>query len=144
MKQFFLLIIGILVLLAFLPGPLWAVQSHGGAEGVVSHQVGHVLFFLGMGYLLFRLYHIQMQGSGWSEFKVFLWLIIAWNLLTFAGHWMNEFVAPEKFIQSDGRTTAFIIGDFYDACFYITRLDHLFLVPSFASLLLALRKWRSQ
>lgn len=122
----------------------WAVQAHGGAEGLISHQIGHILFIMGMGYLLFRLYRIPTTGVGWFEFKVFLWLIIAWNLLTFAGHWMNEFVAPEKYIQSEGRTTAFAITNFMDAFFYLTRLDHLLLLPSFAFLLLALRKWRMQ
>ena len=141
MKQLFLFIVT-LVCLTLLPTQSWAVQAHGGTEGLVSHQIGHVLFFLGMGYLLFRLYHIQMKGSGWFEFKVFLWLIIAWNLITFSGHLMNEFVAPEKFIKSDGITSAFTITSFTDAYFYITRLDHLLLVPAFTFLVFALRKWR--
>ena len=122
--------------------PSWAVQSHGGIEGLVSHQIGHVLFIIGMGYLLFRIYHTQVKGLGWFEFKAFLWLIIVWNLLTFSGHWMNEFVAQEKFITYNGNTIAFTVSNFADAYFYLTRLDHLILVPSFAFLLLALRKWR--
>ena len=124
--------------------PAWAVQAHGGAEGLVSHQIGHVLFIIGMGYLLYRLHHIRMQGPGWFEFRVFLWLIIAWNVLTFSGHWMHEFVADEKFIRSDGSILSFSIAGFSDAYFYLSRLDHLLLVPSFVFLLLALRKWRLQ
>jgi|GEM_PF-1408066 len=141
MKQFSTFL-GILVFLTLLTTPSWAVQAHGGAEGLVSHQIGHALFILGMGYLLFRLYRIQMKGSGWFEFKVFLWVIIAWNLLTFSGHWMHECVSPGKFIKSDGSTISFTISSFTDAYFYLTRLDHLLLVPSFAFLVLALRKWR--
>ena len=135
---------GAFVLLLFSALPAWAVQAHGGAEGLVSHQIGHVLFIVGMGYLLFRLYHLRMQGSGWPEFKVFLWLIIAWNLLTFSGHWMHEYEAPGKFIKTGGDITSFAITNFSDAYFYLTRLDHLLLVPSFIFLLLALRKWRLQ
>ena len=141
MKQSFIFI-GALISLPLLSTPALAVQAHGGVEGLVSHQIGHVLFILGMGYLLVRLYRIQMKGVGWFEFKVFLMLIIVCNLLTFSGHWMNEFVDPAKFIKLDGSTTAFTITSFTDAYFYLTRLDHLILVPSFAFLVLALRKWR--
>ena len=119
----------------------WAVQSHGGSEGLVAHQLGHLLFTIGMGYLLFRLRTMQQKGRGWVEFKVFIWLLVIWNILTFTGHWMNEFVAAEKFIRTNGNISAFAVENFSDAIYYLTRLDHLALVPAFACLLLALRKW---
>ncbi|MCP3923283.1 MAG: hypothetical protein GY714_11930 [Desulfobacterales bacterium] len=122
--------------------PAWAVQSHGGVEGLVSHQIGHILFLIGLGYLLFHLYQIQKKDPGWLEFKIFLWLIIAWNVVTFSGHLINEFVAPEKFVKDSGTVVAYYIEDFTDVIFYLTRLDHLLLVPSLVFLLLALRKWR--
>lgn len=122
--------------------PVWAVQAHGGAEGLVSHQIGHFLFTTGMGYLLFRLRSMRQAGLGWLEFKTFIWLLIAWNVVTFSGHWMNEFVAKENFIKDHANTLSFTIENFHDAIYYLTRLDHLILVPSFAFLLIALRKWR--
>ncbi len=122
--------------------PAWAVQTHGGLEGLVSHQIGHLLFTFGMIYLLFRLYSVRPKGVDWREFKIFLWLLIAWNVATFSGHWMDEFVAKEKFIKAHGRTLAFTIENLQDALYYLTRLDHLILIPSFVFLLLALRKWR--
>ena len=121
---------------------VWAVQAHGGAEGLVSHQIGHFLFTTGMGYLLFRLRSMRQEGLGWLEFKTFVWLLIAWNVVTFSGHWMNEFVAKENFIKDHANTLSFTIENFHDAIYYLTRLDHLILVPSFAFLLMALRKWR--
>lgn len=123
---------------------VWAVQAHGGAEGLVSHQIGHFLFTTGMGYLLYRLYSMQTTGSGWFEFKAFLWLLIAWNVTTFAGHWMNEYIVKDKFIKTKTTTLSFSIETFPDAIYYLTRLDHLILVPSFVFLLFALRKWRRQ
>jgi hypothetical protein len=143
MKRF-LRVLGTFFFLVLQAFPAWAVQAHGGAEGLVSHQIGHVLFTIGMGYLLFRVYRLQIEGLDWLEFKIFLWLIIAWNFLTFTGHLMHEFVAPEKFITSDGHILSFSVTSFSDAYFYLTRLDHLLLVSSFIFLLLALRKWRSQ
>ena len=124
------------------PLPVYAVQQHGGAEGLVSHQIGHILFISGMTYLLFRVYNSRITGQGWFEFKGFLWLIIFWNILTFSGHWMREIVDPERFIMQGPHVTAFTITDTFDAFFYLTRLDHLLLVPSFIFLLLALQKWR--
>ena len=121
--------------------PVWAVQAHGGAEGLVSHQIGHFLFTLGMGYLLYRLYVIRQEGVGWREFKVFLWLLILWNVTTFSGHWLNEFVAKEKFTKAHASILTFTIENLQDAFYYLTRLDHLILVPSFVFLLLALKKW---
>ena len=79
--------------------PVYAVQQHGGAEGLVSHQVGHILFISGMTCLLYRVYHSRITGKGWLEFKSFLWLIILWNILTFSGHWMREIVNSENFIM---------------------------------------------
>ncbi|MCK4510030.1 MAG: hypothetical protein KAU27_15885 [Desulfuromonadales bacterium] len=136
--------IGTLIAFMLAAKPAQAVQAHGGVEGLVSHQIGHFLFAVGMGYLLYRLYTMQLRGTGWIEFKTFLWLLLLWNVMTFSGHWMNEFVARENFIKANGNTLSFTIGNFPDALFYLTRLDHLILVPSFVFLLLALRKWRTQ
>ncbi len=118
-----------------------AVQSHGALEGLVSHQLGHFLFTLAMVFLLLRMRKSNLTGSGWSEFKGFLWLIIFWNVLTFAGHWMRETVPSEQFVLDSGRITGFEVTSVFDLIFYITRLDHLLLVPAFFLLLLAIRNW---
>lgn len=130
----------ILLALSAWTSPAWAVQSHGGTEGLLSHQIGHILFATGMGYLFYRLRRMRKTGSGWLEFKAFIWLLIAWNLLTFSGHWMNEFIVQEQFIKDHEQTLSFKITNLFDAIYYLTRLDHLVLVPSFAFLLMALRK----
>ena len=122
--------------------PVYAVQQHGGVEGLVSHQVGHLLFISGMVYLLSRVYQNRITGPGWFEFKSFLWLIILWNILTFSGHWMREIISPARFIKQGTQVTAFVITNSFDTFFYLTRLDHLLLVPSFIFLLIALQKWR--
>jgi hypothetical protein len=62
--------------------------------------------------------------------------------LTFTGHWMREFVNPERFTKHNSQIISFAITDLFDTVFYITRLDHLLLVPSFLFLLIALQKWR--
>ena len=126
------------------PTSALAVQGHGGAEGLVAHQFGHFLFILGLCYLFHQIFLGRFQDPGWFEFKAFILLLVLWNLLTFTGHWMREFVDPGKFSKVDGLAVAMTIDGPWDALFYLTRLDHLLLVPAFVSLLLALLKWRSQ
>ncbi len=133
--------LSVMVILTCAVTPAWAVQSHAGAEGLVVHQIGHLLFAGGMIYLLFRLQRIQLKKYAWFEFKMFLWLIIAWNVLTFSAHALAESVDKTKFVFLNGELVAFTINDFADAWFYLSQLDHLLLVPSFVFLLLALRKW---
>ena len=131
----------LLILLLF-PHAAWAVQQHGGAEGLVSHQIGHLLFIFGMFYLLYRLHLSPHNDPGWIEFKFFVWLIICWNFLTFYGHWHQEVIDPAKLLRENGRTAGFMISGPMDILFYFSRLDHLVLVPAFLFLLTALSKWR--
>ena len=126
------------------PSSALAVQAHGGAEGLVVHQIGHLLFILGISYLFYRVDLARFKDPGWFEFKTFLRVLILWNLLTFTGHWMREFVDPGKFSKVDNHVVAMTIAGPWDAFFYLTRLDHLLLVPAFLLLFMALRKWRRQ
>jgi len=126
------------------PAPALAVQFHGGAEGLVSHQIGHLLFFIGMVYLLVKVYQEKNTSPGWTEFRGFIWCIILWNILTFSGHWMDEFTNPKDYVLAAGHPVSFRIDQIWDVLFYFTRLDHLLLIPALLLLLLALNKWRQQ
>ena len=126
------------------PSSALAVQGHGGAEGLVAHQIGHALFIFGISYLFYKIKLARFEDPGWFEFRAFLRVLVFWNLLTFTGHWMREFVDPGKFIKVDNHVVAMTIDGPWDVLFYLTRLDHLILVPAFFLLLMALRKWRDQ
>ncbi|GAB4341348.1 MAG: hypothetical protein Kow0089_15630 [Desulfobulbaceae bacterium] len=135
------LLVPVLLLLLLLPESSWAVQQHGGTEGLISHQVGHLLFICGMLYVFLRLRRFSARSAGWSEFRLFVTLIILWNLLTFYGHWHHELVDPDKFMKVNGRTTGFHVSTPMDALFFLSRLDHLLLLPAFLCLLMALLRW---
>lgn len=126
------------------PAAALAVQGHGGAEGLVGHQIGHLLFTMGLSYLFYKIKQARLNAPGWFEFKAFLWMLFFWNLLTFTGHWMNEFVDQGKFSKVGAHIVHMNIDGPWDALFYLTRLDHLLLAPAFFLLYLALRKWRAQ
>ena len=140
-QRYSLILLLSLPITVFWPDPAMAVQQHGGAEGLVAHQIAHVLFFAGIAYLLAKIFSGNFEDPGWLEFKIFLWLILGWNFLTFTGHWMRETVDPSKFSTIDGRIVSYSVNSIGDAYFYLTRLDHLLLVPAFIFLFIALRKW---
>jgi hypothetical protein len=131
-----------LLLIATAPvSQAFAVQAHGGAEGLISHELSHFLFFTGILTLLWHIRKARLKSPGWREFKIFLWLILLWNILTFTGHWIREAVEAENFIRDGARIQSFRVETFSDLIFYLTRLDHLLLVPAFFLLLLSIRKW---
>lgn len=122
--------------------PALAVQSHGGAEGLVAHQLAHLLLAIGMGALLFHSVRLRLNTQGWPYFKAFTILSLLWNLQTFANHWLNEASDFTSYIKEDGLVTAYVAHGFADVFFYLSHLDHLLLVPALIMLLLALRRWR--
>ncbi len=131
----------LLFLVPALPTPALAVQVHGGSEGLVSHQIGHLLFLAGMGYLLWRIRRRNLQAPAWRSFRHFLCCIVLWNIITITGHWLDGMIPPGHFIKSGTITTSFQVNGPLDLVFYASRLDHFFLVPAFLFLLLALQRW---
>jgi hypothetical protein len=127
------------VLLLVYPEPAEAVQPHGEPEGLVAHQLGHVLFAGGMLFLLVRSHISRWSGPGWYRFKGFLWLAIAWNILTFVGHFLH--LDKKELVTRDGRTVALVADSLSDFLFYLAKLDHLLLLPCLLLLALALKQW---
>jgi hypothetical protein len=78
------------------------------------------------------------------QFRIFLRLIIAWNVLTFSGHWMRQFIDNEQFVFSNGHIQSFHADGILDIFFYLTCLDHLVLVPAFFILIQAILQWNKQ
>lgn len=121
--------------------PAWAAQEHGIVEGMIVHQIGHVLFIIGMLYPLYRIYLNKPKESGWGCFKAFLWTICLWNVIAFVSHWLGDQIPPEQYLREGGTITGLRIDSAADAIFYLCMLEHLVLVPSLLLLLLALRQW---
>ncbi|MEN8199423.1 MAG: hypothetical protein ABFR63_05050 [Thermodesulfobacteriota bacterium] len=127
--------------LLLLPTKAYAVQSHSGTEGLLTHQIGHFLFFTGMLVLLYRVKQNRLHKPGWPEFTRFLYIILFWNILTFSGHWLHEYIRPEQFVRHGHQTIGLQVDTASDLIFYLSRLDHLLLVPAIFMLFLAIRKW---
>lgn len=122
-------------------GPALAVQTHGGAEGLVAHQLGHLLLIAACVILLFHSRRLLAE-AGWRHFRLFILLLIAWNLLTFAGHQLDEVIPAARFLWQDGRKIGMLLAGPADFFYYLSRLDHLLLAPAFWFLWRAIEGWR--
>ena len=137
-----LLIIGVAVLCwGGFSENAWALQSHGGSEGVVVHQMAHSLYFAALLYLLWDVRRSGFSSSGWKFLKRFCWLMIVWNLLTFLGHFAQVALPEEDISTDDGYLSAFLLLPltFDKWIYYIAGLDHLISVPALFCLYLAMR-----
>ena len=132
----------ILPIFLCIPTPVFAFQQHGEPEGLIVHQIAHILFFSGLIIFYKRINRTKTQGEGWFEFNTALLFFLFWNCITFYGHWYQAYIRPEKFISIDGTTVALTVKNIWDLLFYISKFDHLILVPAFLYLSFALFKWR--
>ena len=127
----------------FLAVPAQAVQVHGGMEGLISHQLGHILFAGCMLFLFITSRLNRWSGPGWDRFKCFLGLTVLWNILTFTGHWLRLIVDDGKFVRLGTKTVGFRLESFVDVVFYLASLDPLVLLPALLCLAVSLRQWKS-
>ncbi len=133
----------ILVLLAMLivPDAAWALQSHGPPEGIYVHQMAHA-FFCGSLVLLYRdLRHSSPKSKGWNYLKKFCLLMLVWNVFSFTGHAAATHLAPEHIAGAASYFHSRLLGPMNPTkvIFYITRFDHLLLMPAFFFLCIGLR-----
>ena len=131
----------VLVLWGF-PVSAWGTQTHGGDEGIISHQIGHLVFAIGSLFVLMGLIRHNIIGPGWRSFKTFLVLLIIWNVLVFCGHWVRQVEPCGPISLFAGGRHAWNIRCAADLLYYVSALDHLLLVPAFICLWIALRRWR--
>ncbi len=123
--------------------PALATQTHGEPEGLVVHQMAHILFALSMGTLA---YWLGARGltvrRGWRLIRYAAVLLIVWNLDAFVAHLLDEqtgfltvqqidprhlFLAPQPGLE--------VLAPLY----YLVKLDHLWCVPALIFLFLGLR-----
>lgn len=124
------------------PSSAWAVQAHGGPEGYLVHQMGHL--FLGAA-LIFLLHLLRQRppgtGKPWRHLQLSLLLFLLWDLDTMAIHWLTERLPNEAFIA--GATLAgdrvLLPASWPWLFYYVGSLDHLLCVPAAWFLALSLK-----
>jgi hypothetical protein len=121
----------------------WALQTHGGAEGVVVHQLAHFQYLGALGYLLWDIRRSSFRGVGWRYLQHFCWLMIIWNVIAFVGHFAQMSLPEGAISTEDGYLSALLLlpVDFGKWIYYITALDHLVITPALFFLFLAMRSF---
>jgi len=136
------------LLLVFLavPDSAWALQAHGPPEGIYIHQMAHVFFFGSLLYLYRDLSHASIKERGWTYLRWFCLLMLVWNIVAFAGHAVAFTLAPEHIALPSSYFHSRLLGPMNATkiLFYITRFDHLLVVPALFFLYLGLRTLYSQ
>jgi hypothetical protein len=100
--------------------------------------MAHFLFALAMLFLLYHLKKERLPGLG-----LFTWagiLFVLWNLNALVGHTAEVYVEPQDFLGAPAHLSRRLLMSGPAAwTYYITKLDHLILVPAFILLYLGLQ-----
>lgn len=127
----------------FFPEPLLAIQAHGGNEGIVVHQMGHLFFFVSMGAFAYWLRGGQVLGrAGWRYIMGFALLMGLWNVDVLLMHFLDE----QSHLVSVAKTGPWSVtingggSSFLPLIYYLGKLDHLICVPALFLLYLGLRR----
>jgi hypothetical protein len=127
-----------LALVVGLPRTALALQPHAAPEGLYVHQMAHILFAGTMMFLLYYLRKERLPGLRW-----FTWagiLFILWNLNALVGHTAEVFVEPQDFLGTPADLYRRLLMSGPAAwAYYLTKLDHLILVPAFILLYFGLQ-----
>lgn len=132
-RSLYLVWVGVIAVILFDPRPALALQTHGPPEGLYVHQLAHVLFAAA---LIFLIWQVKYEGlTGLPGFRQLRWacgLFVLWNVVAFLGHWSEELLLPQAFQGQPGEfSRRLIMSRFAAWIYYVTKLDHLILVPAF-------------
>jgi hypothetical protein len=136
--------IGTPILLIFFPSVAFAIQEHGGPEGLHAHQMAHVFFAFSMGLLIYWLRrHRLVAVQGWRYIQYAALLLIVWNVQALWGHWLEESSGLIDTLRSGPMTLRITAAQGHEwliAFYYLAKLDHLICVPALGFLFLGLRR----
>lgn len=127
--------------LLFAPDQAWALQSHGGSEGIYVHQLAHLFCAAALGYFFWDLGRSAFPGKGWHYLQLFCVFMILWNLVAFSGHWLGYYITTCDIVRPSGYFSSQLMGPFSNIkiIYFIATLDHLFSLPAILFLFLSLR-----
>jgi hypothetical protein len=134
------ILIALATLLA-VPGSAWAFQSHPEPEGLYTHQIAHVFFIFAMAMLVYWLEQNRFtQERGWRLIQIACVLFVVWNIVAFAGHWVEEQIPPSAVVGEPDWTQRIDFSSHWLApVYYMLKLDHVVSVPAMICLFLGIR-----
>lgn len=138
----FFAVIGAGIAVLHFPGEALAIQTHGGAEGLYAHQIGHALFFCAAVAFALRLRgNPELSSRGWRCIKASCLLFALWNVVAFTGHLLEEVLPVPVFVGGANPWNS-VLADappWKALLFYLCKFDHLLAVPAMFFFLRGLR-----
>lgn len=120
--------------LVLLPMDGYATQLHSSAEGIITHQVGHLFFLFSMVVLIFTLTGKGLdKQKGWRLIQYSAVFFILWNLDAFLAHFLDnqiQSVKIETISLSQMRVVTTNDSALLVWVYYALKLDHLLCVPA--------------
>ncbi|RMG01978.1 MAG: hypothetical protein D6726_08470 [Nitrospirae bacterium] len=114
------------LLVLFFPAVALATQEHGGSEGLVAHELGHIFFIFSMTYLYLKIRSSRTGSKGIRWIGRSAVVFVFWNIVTFVTHIVREMIPSDAF-----RGDAIHITGAPSVIWYIGSLsEHLFLVAA--------------
>lgn len=94
-----------------------------------------------MGILVYWLHRNRLTDqTGWRLIQISCVLFIAWNVVAFSGHWVEELISANMIRGHPGWTQRLDTGASpWAVVYFILKLDHLLCVPAILCLVLGLR-----
>ncbi|MDD3618988.1 MAG: hypothetical protein RBR09_09010 [Desulfobulbaceae bacterium] len=131
------------MLLLLQSGQAWALQPHGGGEGLYIHQMAHVFFMGTLTYLYLHTRRTQDPVSrGWRYLRLFCVLFFFWNLMAIIGHATALHLPSEYFINPGtwGERLAPPLST-RKIVYFVSKMDHFLTVPALAALFFSMRSF---
>jgi hypothetical protein len=137
------LLISLVTVLLCRPSAAWAIQAHGGVEGLYAHQMAHFFFAFSMGLLIYWLRKRRLVSiRGWRYIQYAAIWFIVWNADAVVGHWLEEQsgLVDSQRIGLMRISLSMVAGfEWLGPVYYLVKLDHLLCVPAMLCLFLGLR-----
>jgi hypothetical protein len=121
----------------------WALQPHGGGEGLYIHQMAHVFFMVTLTYLYLHTRRTQdLVSRGWRYLRLFCVLLFFWNLMAFVGHETAVHLSIDDFID-EGTWSAQLVAPLnaLKVIYFVAKMDHFLTVPALLALFFSLRSF---
>ena len=134
------------IFLLFAPSCAFALQTHGGPEGLYIHLVSHVIFFIAMISLSVWVRRSGLRPvSAWRAISSGAVILACWNVWAFAGHVMEGMVGYGSYMGIDsGQIPCIKVTDWKGVIFYLLKLDHLLYFPAIYLFYVGLRRLRTR
>jgi len=115
-----------------MPEHVHAIQSHGGGEGLIIHQVAHIVFAVSMGGIAVRILRSPLaRDRSWRYFSLGAVLLALWNIWAFTGHQLELEIPKDHFHIAQPDFAPYLeIHTTIDLLYYIYKMDHLISLPA--------------